>query len=59
VSNCFDGIKEEFYELRNFILGDLRILLDSPVGGNYAAALLITNACEVIGPLRYENNGER
>jgi hypothetical protein len=59
VSSCFDSIKEEFYELRDFILVDLRILLGSPAGGNYAAALLITTACEVVGPLRYENNGER
>jgi len=59
VSNYFDGIKEEFLELRDFILKDLRILLESPVGGNYAAALLITTACEVVGPPFYENNGER
>ena len=59
MSICFNDIKDDFCELRDYILNDLRILLESPVGGNSAAALLITTACEVVGPLRYENSGER
>ncbi len=59
MTNDFSDIESDFKELRKFILNDLDILLRSPVGGNYAAALIITTACEVLGPLRYENNGER
>ena len=50
----FDSIKNDFYELRDFILNDLELLVSLPRGGNYAAALLITTACETIGRLRYK-----
>jgi hypothetical protein len=53
----FDSIKNEFYELRDFILNDLDLLVWLPRGGNYAAALLIATACEAIGQLRYETGG--
>jgi len=53
----FDSISHDFYQLRDFILKDLSILLESPIGGNYATALLITTACEVVGPLCYRNRG--
>ncbi len=59
VLDTFDAIKDDFTELRDFFVNDLRILLQSPIGGNYAAVLVTTTACEVLGPLRFENNGER
>lgn len=53
----FDLIEDDFYELRDFILNDLKILLKSPKGGNYAAALLVTTACDVLGKLKYKSGG--
>lgn len=49
----FDTIKNDFLELEAFVLNDLGIITNSPKGGNYAAALLITTACEALGTLRY------
>lgn len=54
----YDDIKDDFEELRGFFKSDLRILIQSPVGGNYASVLIATTACEVLGPLRFENNCE-
>ena len=48
----FDTIKDDFFELRDFILNDLKIITNAPKGGNYAAALLIATACEALGTLR-------
>ena len=55
----YDDIKDDFEELRGFFKNDLRILTQSSAGGNYATVLVATTACEVLGPLRFENNGER
>jgi hypothetical protein len=55
----YDDIKDDFQELRSFFKNDLHILIQSSVGGNYATVLVATTACEVLGPLRFENNGER
>lgn len=55
----FTEIKDAFSELKDFILNDVKIISESPVGGNYAATLVITTACEVLGPLRFENSGEK
>jgi len=55
----YNDIKDDFEELCGFFKNDLRILIKSRTGGNYAAALVATTACEVLGPLRFENNGER
>lgn len=49
----FNEIKDEYLELERFVLTDLGIITNDPKGGNYAAALLITTACEVLGTLRY------
>jgi hypothetical protein len=57
VPASFDSIKEDLYELRDFVLNDLSLLLNLPQGGNYTAALLMATACEVLGRLRYENGG--
>ena len=59
MANTYDDIKDDFEELRDFFKNDLRILIQSSVGGNYAAVLVATTACEVLGSLRFENNGER
>ena len=59
VTATYNDIKDDFEELRDFFTNDLRILIQSSVGGNYAAVLIATTACEVLGPLRFENNGER
>lgn len=55
----YNDIKNDFEELRDCFKNDLRILIQSSIGGNYATALVATTACEVLGPLRFENNGER
>jgi len=57
VTIAFDAIESRFRELRDFVLNDLNLLLGSPRGGNYAAALLIATACEALGHLRYESGG--
>lgn len=57
--NCFDEIEKDYHELRDFILNDLSLLLNSPKGGNYATTLIIATACEVLGPVRFQNNGEK
>lgn len=49
----FDKIKDDFRELEAFVLNDLGIITNAPKGGNYAAVLLITTACEALGALRY------
>lgn len=49
----FNQIKDDFLELEGFVLNDLGIITNVPKGGNYAAALLITTACETLGTLRY------
>ena len=49
----FNEIKDDFLELEGFVLTDLGIITNAPKGGNYAAALLITTACEALGTLRY------
>lgn len=49
----FDDIKDDFSELKGFVLSGLRIITNAPKGGNYAAALLIATACEALGTLRY------
>ena len=48
-----DDIKSDFLELKGFVLSDLEIITSAPKGGNYAAALLITTACEALGTVRY------
>lgn len=53
----YDDIKDDFEELCGFFKNDLRILLQSSVGGNYATVLVATTACEVLGPLRFDNHG--
>ncbi len=54
----FKEIKDDFLELEGFVLTDLGIITNAPKGGNYAAALLITTACEALGTLRYgKKNG--
>jgi hypothetical protein len=55
VSDSFDLIEKEFYELRDFVLNDLDLLINLPKGSNYTAALLVATACEVLGRLRYES----
>lgn len=52
----FDNIKDDFLELETFVLNDLGIITNATKGGNYAAALLITTACEALGTLRYGRN---
>jgi len=49
----FDDIKGDFLELKGFVLSDLEIITSAPRGGNYAATLLITTACEALGTVRY------
>lgn len=44
----FDEINEYFLELKAFVLNDLGIITNATIGGNYAAALLITTACEAL-----------
>jgi hypothetical protein len=53
VAVAFNEIKDDFLELQGFVLTDLGIITNAPKGGNYAAALLITTACEALGTLRY------
>jgi hypothetical protein len=53
VAVTFENIRNEFSELRNLILNDLKIIRGAPKGGNYAAALLVVTACEAAGTLRY------
>jgi hypothetical protein len=53
MASQFSDIKDDFTELRHFILNDLGIITNASEGGNYAAALLITTACEALGTLRY------
>src|SRR5207253_713989 len=49
----FENIRKDFEELQGFVLTDLEIITRAPTGGNYAAALLITTACEALGTLLY------
>lgn len=49
----YDTIKDDFLELKAFVLNDLGIITNSAKGGNYAAALLIATASEALGTLRY------
>jgi hypothetical protein len=55
----FEDIRKDFEDLQGFVLTDLAIITSVPTGGNYAAALLITTACEALGLLRYgtDNGG--
>ncbi|MGH8629011.1 MAG: hypothetical protein ACREYC_28410, partial [Gammaproteobacteria bacterium] len=50
---AFEDIKDEFLELKNFVLFDLKLIIRAKRGGNYAAALLVVTACEATGTLRY------
>jgi hypothetical protein len=52
----FENIKDEFSELKNFVLYDLNLITSASQGGNYAAALLVVTACEAAGTLRYGKN---
>ena len=54
----FDDIRADFLELKGFVLSDLEIITSAPGGGNYAAALLITTACEALGTVRYGKKDE-
>lgn len=49
----FAKIQDDFSELRYFVLHDLNLITSAPIGGNYAAALLVVTACEAVGTLRY------
>jgi hypothetical protein len=53
VATTFESIKDDFSELRNFVLHDIELIRSAPVGGNYAAVLLVVTACEAVGTLRY------
>lgn len=49
----FESIAESFGTVRTFLLRDLKLLVELPEGGNYAAALLTISACEALGMVRY------
>jgi hypothetical protein len=53
VAVTFENIKDDFLELKNFVLNDLELIRNAPKGGNYAATLLVVTACEAAGTLRY------
>jgi hypothetical protein len=53
VAVSYDEIRDRFDTLRRFLLDDLDLVVTQPVGGNYAAVLLITAACDAVGRLRY------
>jgi len=48
----FDQIELHFMEVRGFFLNDLDRIVAQPVGGNYAATVLIFSAYEALGNLR-------
>ncbi len=50
----FEQIEPELVELREFVLNDLQRIVDQDVGGNYAAAALISSAYEELARLRKE-----
>lgn len=56
----FESIQPELERLRNFVLGDLRNLIEQETGGNYLAAALIACACEPLSHMKYgvANRGE-
>jgi hypothetical protein len=57
MSVAFDTIRAEVEELIANLAHDVALVAALPKGGNYAAALLITTACEALGSLRYPQNG--
>jgi hypothetical protein len=50
---CFDQIKIDFAELRDFFLNDLERIVSQEIGGNYAVAALVMMAHEEIARVRY------
>jgi len=58
---AFETIAESFRRLRAYILHDLSLIISAPTGGNYAAVLVVTSACEALGRLRFgtESGGGR
>ena len=50
---AFETIAESFRRLRKFVLHDLELIVSEATGGNYAAVLLVTSACEALGRLRF------
>jgi hypothetical protein len=48
----FEQIEPAFAELRDFVLNDLQRIVSQEVGGNYAAAALISSAYEEVARLR-------
>lgn len=49
----YEDVAGSFSNLRSFLLNDLDLVVTQPIGGNYAAVLLVTSACEAVGRLRY------
>lgn len=48
----FEQIEPAFAELRDFVLNDLLRIVNQEVGGNYAAAALISSTYEELARLR-------
>jgi hypothetical protein len=57
---AFETMVGSFRRLRDFILHDLSLIVGAPTGGNYAAVLVVTAACEALGRLRFatESGGQ-
>jgi hypothetical protein len=53
-----DDVVAQCDELRRFVLGDLKRIVEAPVGGNFAVAGLMAAGCEVLACLRGERQGE-
>jgi hypothetical protein len=53
-----DDVVAQCDELRRFVLGDLKRIVEAPVGGNFAVAGLTAPGCEVLACLRGERQGE-
>lgn len=56
----YSTIQAEFERIRDFVIKDLRILIENEVGGNYIAISLITCACDALARFNYgqKNRGD-
>ena len=57
----YETIQKKFEEIKSFITHDLGVLVNSPSGVNYTAALLIACACETLAWFKYgkQNIGDQ
>lgn len=56
----YSTIQAEFERIRDFVIKDLRILIENEVGGNYLSISLITCACDALARFNYgqKNRGD-